>query len=90
MMAMVSVLESALTVSPARMSTETTVPLIGLVSVASFNDCCALVSWASAVSIAAWSLAICSGESELRRPRGTGGAGAARPRCRSLRRRSCP
>ncbi len=68
MMAIVSVLESAVTVSPALMPTETTVPLIGLVSVASFSDCCALVSWASAVSIAAWSLAICSGESELADP----------------------
>ena len=68
MMVMISVLEPALTVSPTLMPTETTVPLIGLVSVASFSDCCALVSWASAVSMAAWSLAICSGESELADP----------------------
>ena len=40
---MISVLEPALTVSPALMATETTVPLIGLVSVASLRDCCASV-----------------------------------------------
>ena len=40
MMVMISVLESALTVSPAAMSTETTVPLIGLFNVASLSDCC--------------------------------------------------
>ena len=68
MTVMISVLESALTVSPALMPTETTVPLIGLVSVASLSDCSALVSWASAVSMAAWSLAICSGESEFVTP----------------------
>ena len=41
MMTMTSVLESALTVSPVVMPTETTVPLIGLDKVASFRDCCA-------------------------------------------------
>ncbi len=40
---MISVLEPALTVSPTLMSTDTTVPLIGLVSVASVRDCCASV-----------------------------------------------
>ena len=63
MTVMTSVLESALTVSPGAMSTETTVPLIGLVNVASFSDCSALVRSASAVSMAAWSEAICWGVS---------------------------
>ena len=63
MTVMTSVLESALTVSPWAMSTETTVPLIGLVNVASFSDCSALVRSASAVSMAAWSDAICWGVS---------------------------
>ncbi len=42
MMTMSSVLESALTVSPALMPTETIVPLIGLASCPSASDCCAL------------------------------------------------
>ena len=58
---MISVLEPALTVSPTLMSTDTTVPLIGLVSVASVRDCCASVRSASAESIEAWSDAICCG-----------------------------
>ena len=45
------------------MPTDTTVPLIGLVSVASSSDCSASVRLASAVSISAWSEAICSGVS---------------------------
>ena len=65
MIVMMSVLESALTVSPDAMSTETTVPLIGLFSVASLSDCSALMRSASAVSMAAWSDAICSGVSVL-------------------------
>ena len=65
MIVMISVLESALTVSPTLMPTETTVPAIGLVSDASLSDCSALVSCASAVSMEDWSLAICSGVSVL-------------------------
>src|SRR5579859_5178519 len=57
---MISVLEPALTVSPGLMATDTTVPLIGLVRVASLSDCCASVRLACAVSMAAWSDAICS------------------------------
>ena len=53
MMVMISVLELALTVSPALMPTETTVPLMGLVSVASVSDCWALVRSASALSMLA-------------------------------------
>ena len=53
MMVMMSVLESALTVSPAAMSTETTVPLMGLLSVASLSDCSALMRSASAESMSA-------------------------------------
>ncbi len=63
MIVMISVLEPALTVSPTSMPTETTVPVMGLVSVVSFSDCCASVNWACAVSMSAWSLAICSGVS---------------------------
>jgi hypothetical protein len=47
------------------MSTETTVPLMGLFSVASLSDCSALMRSASAESMAAWSDAICSGVSVL-------------------------
>ena len=53
MMVMISVLELALTVSPTLTATETTVPLIGLVNVASFSDCSALVRSASALSMLA-------------------------------------
>src|SRR5580704_3426596 len=67
-MVIISVLEPALTVSPTVMATDTTVPLIGLVSVASLSDCCASVRFAAAVSIAAWSDAICSGVSVLLDP----------------------
>ena len=88
-MVMISVLESALTVSPTLMATETTVPLIGLVSVASVSDCSALVRSACAVSMAAWSDAICSGVSVL--AAGRPGAAARRSRradpSRSCRRR---
>ena len=63
MMVMISVLELALTVSPALIPTETTVPLIGLVRVAAPSDCSTSVRLASAVSIAAWSDAICCGVS---------------------------
>ena len=65
MMVMMSVLESALTVSPAAMSTETTVPLMGLLRVASASDCSALMRSALAESMEAWSDAICSGVSLL-------------------------
>src|SRR5580704_8781188 len=67
-MVIISVLDPALTVSPTVMATDTTVPLIGLVNVASLSDCCASVRFASAVSIAAWSDAICSGVSVLVEP----------------------
>ncbi len=60
---MTSVLESALTVSPTLIPTETTVPLMGLVRFASASDCSATVSSACAVSMAAWSAAICWGVS---------------------------
>ncbi len=63
MIVMISVLEPALTVSPTAMPTETTVPVMGLVRVVSSSDCCASVNWACAVSMSAWSLAICSGVS---------------------------
>ena len=63
-MTMTSVLELADTVSPAEMPTETMVPLIGLVSCAAARDCCASMSVACAESMAAWSVAICSGVSE--------------------------
>ena len=63
MMVMISVVELALTVSPSLMPTETTVPLMGLASVASVSDCWALVRSASALSMSAWSEAICSGVS---------------------------
>ena len=63
MMVMMSVLESALTVSPTAMSTETTVPLMGLFRVASASDCSALMRSALAESMEAWSDAICSGVS---------------------------
>ena len=53
MMVMISVLELALTVSPVLMPTETTVPVMGLVSVVSFSDCWALVRSASALSMLA-------------------------------------
>ena len=88
MMVMISVLESALTVSPAAMPTETTVPLIGLFSVASLSDCSALVRSASAESMAAWSDAICSGvsllppdEPEPEEPEPVADAGPGRCRC---------
>ena len=58
MMTMSSVLESALTVSPTLMPTDTIVPLIGLVSCPSARDCSAPTTLASAVSIAASSEAI--------------------------------
>ena len=51
MMVMMSVLELALTVSPTAMSTETTVPAIGLVKVVSFSDCSSLMRSASAESM---------------------------------------
>ena len=63
MMTITLVLESALTVSPTVIPTETTVPLMGLVRFASARDCSSTVSSASAVSMAAWSAAICWGVS---------------------------
>ena len=63
MMTITSVLELALTVSPTLIPTETIVPLMGLVRLASASDCWATVSSACAVSMAAWSAAICSGVS---------------------------
>ena len=86
MMVMMSVLESALTVSPTAMPTETTVPVIGLVRVASLSDCWALVRSASAVSMAAWSEAICSGVSVS----APDDARAGRRPCRRRRCRSTP
>ena len=63
MITITSVLELALTVSPTVMPTETIVPLMGLVRLASASDCSASVSCASALSMSAWSEAICSGVS---------------------------
>ena len=60
------------------MPTETTVPLIGLVRVASFSDCSALVRSASAVSMSAWS------DGDLL---GRVGVGSGPTRCRPSR---CP
>ena len=78
MMTMTTVLELALTVSPAVIPTETMVPVMGLVRVASASDCSASVRCASAVSMSAWSLAICSGvvSDELAVPCATASAAA--------------
>ena len=64
MMTMSSVAESALTVSPTLIPTETIVPLIGLVSCPSARDCSATMTLDCAVSIAASSDAICAALSE--------------------------
>jgi hypothetical protein len=64
MTVMASVVEPALTDCPVANPTDTTVPLIGVVSWASARLSCALISEALAASIEAWSLAICSALSD--------------------------
>ena len=63
-----SVVEPALTDCPSDRPTDTTVPLMGLVSCASARSSWALINDALAESIDAWSLASCSGAVRGGRP----------------------